>query len=99
MKVLLTKSATADIDEAIEFYENQDPGAGKYFLDSIREDILRLRESAGIHRKALGKYHRMICTHHPYAVFYDIADGTATIKAVLDCRRAPWWLKKKLRRR
>lgn len=69
MKVILTKSATADIEEAIEFYENQDLGAGKYFLDSIREDILRLKESAGVHRKALGKYHRMICTHHPYAVF------------------------------
>jgi hypothetical protein len=59
MKVILTKSTTADIDEAIEFYENQEPGAGEYFLSSIREDILRLRESAGIHRKAFGKYHRM----------------------------------------
>ena len=49
-----------DIEIAQKFYEEQKIGLGKYFFDSILEDIEKLKIYAGVHQKAFGLY-RQLC--------------------------------------
>lgn len=98
MTIVFSDSAKYDFADAVDFYDEQESGSGKYFYDSLLADVVRLQVSAGVHRKVKGN-HRMICSNHPFAVFYEVQEETVVIKAVFDCRRKPSWLTKKLRRR
>ena len=51
---------------------------------------------AGIHAMAYG-YHRMLSAKFPYAVYYKIAAGQIRVRAILDCRRDPKWIRTRLR--
>ena len=88
MKVRILDEAEQDIIDGFGFYEAQNPGLGDYFLDSIFSDIESLQLYAGIHARHFG-YHRLLSKRFPFAVYYRVAGKTASIYAVLDCRRNP----------
>lgn len=52
---------------------------------------------AGVHRQVHGSC-RLLGRIFPFAVYYVINDNTVDVKAVLDCRRDPQWIKRRLRR-
>jgi len=96
MKVQILEDATADLADGYRFYERQTEGLGDYFLDSLWSDILSLRIYGGVHDVHDG-YFRLLAKRFPYAVYYRIEDGTARVRAVLDCRRSPNWIANRLR--
>ena len=71
-------------------------GWGCYFLECIFADIDALRQFAGIHESVDG-YQRMLSKRFPYAIFYEVVGNVVRISAVLDCRRDPDWIHKRLR--
>jgi len=95
MKIQLLDSAEQDLIEGYHFYESQSPGLGDYFLDSLFSDIDSLQLYAGIHARYFG-YHRLLSKRFPFAIYYRV-DGTVKIYAILDCRRNPAWIRKKLK--
>ncbi len=96
MRLRILASARRDLEEGYGFYEMQDTGLGDYFLTSLKADIEGLRISAGVHRIAFGDYHRLLCRTFPFAVFYTYAANTVTVYAVVDCRRDPAWIRRRL---
>jgi hypothetical protein len=96
MKIRVIGSAKNDLLEGYAFYESQEQGVGRYFLDSLYADIESLVLYAGIHEKQFQKYHRMLAKRFPYAVYYRIEAMTIVIYAILDCRRDPDWIEKRL---
>jgi hypothetical protein len=90
VKVRILPSAQDDLSDGFVFYEKQQRDLGAYFLDS-------LTLYAGIHRQFHGRY-RLLGRTFPFAVYYEINGDTADIKAVLDCRRDPTWIKRQLAR-
>lgn len=96
MKIEILPSARDDLAEGFAFYEKQQRGLGHYFLNSLFADIDSLAIHAGIHREVFGT-HRLLGRTFPFAIYYDVAVDTARVKAILDCRRDPVWIKKKLR--
>lgn len=96
MKVRIRPSAEEDLAEGFAFYESQQAGLGAYFRDSLFSDIDTLAQLGGIHRKAHGA-HRLLSRIFPFAVYYDVIDDTAHVKAVLDCRRDPKWIRRRVR--
>jgi hypothetical protein len=95
VKVRVLDEATVDLADGYKFYERQSPGLGEYFLDSLWSDINSLALYAGIHGLHHG-YHRMLSKRFPYAIYYRIANQVALVRAVLDCRRDPAWIKDRL---
>ena len=67
-----------------------------YFLDSLNSDIESLKIYAGIHSIHFGKYHRLLSKRFPFAVYYRIEENKVRVYAVLDCRRDPAWIRKRL---
>ena len=96
MKIRILASASRDLIEGHRFYEKQAAGIGAYFLDSMYSDIDSLMISAGMHSVHFGKYHRLLSKRFPFAIYYRVEDQSVLIHAVLDCRRNPAWIRKKL---
>ncbi len=97
MKIKILESAKEDLKEGFTFYELQERGLGSYFLESIFSDIESLKLFAGIHSIHFGKYHRLLSKRFPFAIYYRIEENEVRVYAVLDCRRDPAWLRKRLK--
>ena len=95
MEIRLLESAKEDLREGWKFYERNSAGLGEYFLDCIQADVRSLKIYAGIHEKADG-FHRMLSKRFPFAVYYLIEDDFIDVYAILDCRRDPEWIAKRL---
>ena len=96
--ILVLKEVKSDLGEGEEFYDSQEIGIGSYFRDCIISDIESLWLYAGIHAKHFGLY-RMLSAKFPYAIYYDIQDDVAIIITVLDMRRSPAWINRKMQSR
>lgn len=98
MKIHLLSPTIYDIADAANFYNQQEPGIGTKFLDSIYRDIESLPKYAGIHPIKYGCY-RLLAKTFPYAVYYLLKKDAVFIVAVLDCRRDPADLNRIVRHR
>jgi hypothetical protein len=96
MKVQILDQAAEDLVEGFHFYEAQQAGLGSYFLTNLYADIESLRLYGGVHRLVYRNYHRLLSKRFPFGVFYALRDDTVYICAVLDCRRSPAWIRKRL---
>jgi hypothetical protein len=96
LKVRILSAATRDLLQGHAFYEKQKEGLGNYFLDSLFSDIDSLAISAGIHATYFGRYRRLLSKRFPFAVYYRVEQDNAMVYAVLDCRRNPAWIRKRL---
>jgi plasmid stabilization system protein ParE len=96
MKIKILESAKQDLREGFHFYEAQEAGIGSYFVESLFSDIESLRLFGGIHSVHFGRYHRLLSKRFPFAVYYRIEANEVRVYAVLDCRRDPAWIRKRL---
>ncbi len=97
MKIVILRSAIEDLALGRDFYDRQGEGLGDYFEESLTADIDSLRLYAGVHMVAYG-YHRMLSGRFPYAIYYEVAGEQIRIRAVLDCRRDPKWIRSRIRK-
>ena len=97
MRIVIQPSALRDLREGFLFYERKEAGLGSYFLESLFQDINSLELYAGIHPLRFGCFHRLLAKRFPYAAYYQVAEGEVRIRAVLDLRRNPKWIARKLR--
>jgi plasmid stabilization system protein ParE len=96
MKIRILSSASRDLADGYQFYEQQSDGLGDYFLDSLYSDIDSLLVSAGIHTVHFGNYHRLLSTRFPFSVYYRVESTGVEVYAVLDNRSSPAWTRKML---
>ena len=96
MKFVILPSARDDLAAGFHFYENQQTGLGQFFLESLFADIESLRSGAGHHRKVFG-YHRLLAKKFCGAIYYSTTGAEVCIHAVLDCRRNPGWIRRRLK--
>ncbi len=95
MIVHISSDAEADIVDGFWFYEGQNSGWGDYFRSCIIADIDSLAFYSGIHEQEYG-YYRSLSVRFPFTIYYRIDDETVTVVAVLDARRKPSWIRKRL---
>ena len=94
--VKISSDAIEDLDKGFLFYEAQESGLGGYFVQCLQTDIDALHFYAGVHRIVYRDYHRTLSKTFPYGIFYTMQDGVAVVWAVLDLRRDPDWILKRL---
>ena len=95
--ICILDDAKDDLIGGYHFYEEQSPGVGSYFLDSLFSDIDSLLLYAGIHPVVHGS-HRCLASRFPFAIYYRIEPDVVRVRAVLDCRRNPTWIRRRLQR-
>lgn len=95
MRIEILDAVQDDLIEGFRFYETRQAGVGSYFLDCLFSDIDCLLLFAGIHQVVYG-YHRSLSKRFPFAIYYDVRDESIRVHAVLDCRRNPLWIRRRL---
>lgn len=96
MKIKVLKSASQDLIDGYWFYEKQSEGLGAYFLDTLYSDIDSLAIYGGIHPIYFDKYNRALSKRFPFAIYYRLENHTVLVYAILDCRRNPAWIRKRI---
>lgn len=94
-KVFVAPSARRDLDETKQFYDQISSSLGSYCQDALLTDISSLQFYAGIHVRVFGHY-RLLSRRFPYAIYYQIVGAKAVVVAILDTRRNPKSMKKRL---
>ena len=97
MQIRISRSAEDDLLNGFVFYERQQAGVGSYFQDSLYADVDSLTLYGGMHPKPHGRSHRMLAKRFPFAIYYDLQGESVTVVAVLDCRRNPASIIKRLK--
>jgi hypothetical protein len=82
--------------DGFDFYERNEPGLGGCFLDALYSDIDSLQLYAGIHLIQFGNYHRLLSKRFPCGICYQVKENSVLVRAVLDLRRDPEWVKRRL---
>ena len=96
MRIEILPGARDDLLAGSRFYEQHSPGLGSYFLESIFDDIDLLAVHGGIHIKVSG-YHRSLSKRFPFAIYYRVEANVVRVRAILDCRRNPSWIRNRVR--
>ena len=96
MKIKVLPGARKDLNHGRLFYEKEGLGLGVSFLESLIADIDALAEHPGVHRVIHG-FHRKVSRRFPFAIFYRVEGDFVRVHAVLDCRRDPEALRRRLR--
>lgn len=97
MRVRVLDSARKHLIEGYHFYEEQAPGLGPSFLDSLFADIDSLNIYGGIHPIVHG-FHRSLSHRFPFAIYYLLEAEEIRVYAVLDCRQRPSRIRRELRK-
>ena len=95
MRIVILRSVMEDLVRGRAFYEKQGEGLGVYFEEALAADIDSLKLYAGVHAMVYG-CHRMLSARFPYAVYYELAADQIRVRAILDCRRDPRWIRTRL---
>lgn len=95
MKIQVLDEAEDDLQDGREFYDRQEPGVGDYFAAALAADIDSLILFAGIHPTEFG-FHRALSKRFPFGVYYLVEEEVIRIYAVLDLRRDPAWIRRRL---
>ena len=95
MIVEISSDAEEDLLDGYWFYDRQSTGLGDYFRSCLIADIESLAYYGGIHEIEYG-FHRALSKRFPYCIYYSIENDVITVVAVLDARRDPLWIKRRL---
>ena len=95
MRIQVLDEAEEDLRDGREFYERKEPGVGDYFAAALAADIDSLILFAGIHPHEFG-FHRALSKRFPFGIYYLIEEEIIHIYAVLDLRRDPAWIRRRL---
>jgi len=97
MRLQILDLARRDLIDCWRFYEDKEQGLGSYFLVHLYSDIESLKTSGGTHRRAYRGFHRALSERFPFAIYYTVEEGTVRIRAVVDCRKRPSWIRSHLK--
>ena len=78
-----------DVESAFEWYETEEPGLGREFLDQLRASYNRVLENPFAFQDLRLGIRRALTRKFPYAIYFTVEDDTILILAVLHCARDP----------
>ncbi len=98
MRIEILDEAREDLIQGFHIYESQEPGLGSYFIEGLFSDVDSILVYAG-------QGFIRSCTHitdaspsaSPSAIYYSVEKQLVRVHAVLDCRRNPSWIRKRLK--
>jgi hypothetical protein len=72
-------------------------GQSRICCQRVEDNAFHSAKTAGIHRIVYKNYHRALATRFPFALCYSVSEQTAFLRAIVDCRRDPTWIREHLR--
>jgi len=93
MKIRLLQIAQLELDEAVEWYNQQSLGLGLEFLDELDDSIKLILIFPEIAEKILEDIRRLMINRFPYGIIYSIDEDYIVVIAIAHLRRKPnYWI-------
>ena len=97
MRLQVLDAARDDLIAGFDFYEAREQGIGDHFLACLYSDVESLQIFAGIHRRVYKHLQRSLSKRFPFAIYYTVENDCVIVRAILDCRRSPSWIRSRLK--
>lgn len=95
MRVLTHPEASQELEAAVFWYEERQPGLGEDFLTEFERTLRRIVAQPERWRKVQGDNRKLNFHRFPYAIVYSRNGETLFIKAVMHLHRRPFYWKKR----
>jgi plasmid stabilization system protein ParE len=88
-QIIVRRLAERDLEEAEDWYNDQQSGLGAEFRDVVSDLLERLAENPKIYSRVQGDVHRVVLRRFPFLAYFVIEGSRVVILAVLDSRPRP----------
>ncbi|GMV91426.1 MAG: hypothetical protein AMXMBFR82_12040 [Candidatus Hydrogenedentota bacterium] len=89
MKLRYTPRAAHELEVAVDWYEEQCPGLGIEFLESVERVLASTRENPWLYPRTHDAFRRCLTRRFPFSIHFTIEDDTIVLHSVFDNRRSP----------
>ncbi len=96
MRMRISASAEADLEEARDYYEQQSAGLGSRFIDEMEQALALLSKKPSLWKERLHGCRRVNCRRFPYYIIYRATEECVEIIAVAHKRRRPFYWRNRL---
>jgi len=87
--VLIRPSAAADLQDAFDWYERQQPGLGVGFREAVRERVRDIAANPMLFQVVHRDTRRALLRRFPYGLYYRVYPGMVIVVACMHGRRNP----------
>ena len=88
-RLIIRPEAEAELTEASRWYEEQAPGLGERFLDSVGACLASSQDNPMLYPVIHEDVRRSLTRRFPYCVFYLVRHDTVVVLAFLHASRNP----------
>jgi plasmid stabilization system protein ParE len=93
MKIVFSKLAKQELEDAIQYYEIEHPGLGRRFKQEVKKAALRVSEYPEAWSIERGEIRKCLLHTFPYKLLYSIEESHTFILAVAHLHRRPdYWI-------
>lgn len=93
MKIIFSKLAKLEFDDAITYYETEFAGLGFRFKEEIKSSIRRIKENPEAWSIERGEVRKALLHRFPYKILYSIDKKIIIILAIAHQHREPnYWV-------
>ena len=82
-------SVDADVEAAFDWYEGEQEGLGREFVDELRAVYLRIVDGPLKYAELRSGIRRALTRRFPYAIYFSIDETVVVVLAVLHAARDP----------
>ena len=87
--LVVSRKAQIEIQEAYDWYEEQQAGLGQEFVDFLTSFCRTLVDFPRKYRKIEGKTHLAILPRFPYCIYFDVLPDQIRVISVVHGKRHP----------
>lgn len=95
MKLHWHEQAKAEADAAAAFYNDQQVGLARRFIDELEDTLRRIERLPNAFRRVENDIRKCRVRHFPYGVIYRAQKDSIELLAVMHLRRSPGYWKKR----
>lgn len=94
MKILFSKFAKQELDDAIAYYQTEHPGLGLVFKNEVKSSLKRISEHPKAWSIEINDVRKALLHRFPYKILYSIEKDCILILAIAHQHRKPeYWIK------
>src|SRR5262245_59510037 len=97
MRIQYLHAAEAEVQEAIDYYNDQRFGLGFEFSDEVKDAVTRIRNYPPAWTRLSKRTRRCQVHRFPYSIIYELRNEMVVIVAIQHHRRKPLHWRKRLR--
>ena len=93
MKIVFSKLALLELEDAIAFYETELAGLGRLFKEEIKSSVSRIKEHPEAWSIERGDVRKALLHRFPYKILYSVEKDHIIVLAIAHQHRKPnYWV-------